>query len=1221
MIPATMTIVRNPFEPQKNRSIRQVVPGVTVGHALREYGVSSELQDLVVSVNGKAVTDLSLKVESGDWLTVAPRIHGGGGGGGGKNLLAIVAGIALMVVSMGVASVAAGGAFFGAGMVTPALFSTGWLLGMAVMTLGGLLLQSLFPAPQMDLGEFASGDWTKTQTYGWGTMKSLQGQGYAIGVTFGDIFTAGQLLASHVTTDGDKQYLNLLLSGGEGPLDYINNLTIDGNPIANYDGVTVDYRLGLNDQTVIPNFADTYADQALNYDLAVNNPAVQQTEGNAGQGLEVTVELPSGLYYGNDQGGLDSATVRILAEYRIVGAASYATWGQWDITAASNGAVRRVYRLDNLTAGQYEVRLTCTYKSGETSRYSTRAYWTQLTHIMYDDFALPNLALVGIRALATDQLSGSMPELKWGQGRANIWAWNSNTASYESRPANRPAWACYDLAHYARRLKDVRTGQWVYVVKGRQADRLDHTGFLAWATMNIAKNLTFDHYYEQASEFWAAMKLPETVGRGKVIMKGTSYTPIWDDAKQPVQMFTVGNSNNFRQKFLPMKDRANAVEVTFFDRERKGERRVITVPSDNYKNEVPNPTQITLYGVTTLDQAWREGKYRLRLNLLTRTCTWDAGVDAIACQVGDLVLVQNDVPQWGFGGRIVSSSRTEEEPYVDTVTLDRKVSMVPGTTDEVKIRLADVVDMSTGQPRDKYITMIVAPVDEPTETNVLTLEELCEYMPAQFDVYSFGEQNISTKPFVVLRITRPTDQDKRQLTGLEYIEEIYTEATDVPDVEYSALVGTAVISGLATDQRKLGSGNIEILVSWFIDRGNYGSAIVLCDGKLVAKTTMEKKCRFVVGSNGIYTITVIASDAFGNQAGSGSTIIHDSSIFVPPDVTTLFVNQLASGRKRFSWNYTYPVPNDVAGFRIKIKPVTRSSWDSSQNLFDGIVAASPYETDAVLPGQYVVLVKAVDTNGNESVNSASVSVGLGDEIVQNVIVSHDLAANGFVGTKIGCSVVGGDLVANDSGGLFWPPDEYPFWPEDTEAFWQSQFEAMVYEEYVAIEVGQFLLQLTTQGSARVLYAQSPNFWPADTEPFWPADDQPFWPTPAASDYQSYMSKIITAETGYFLRVEIDGGPTQGKITRFVAIIDVPDESETVNNVAISAGGTRLPITKSYLSILNVAATLQDDGGTAFTVKCIDKDPILGPIMKCYNIGGVSVSGTIDATIQGVKKMN
>src|SRR5574343_1615849 len=105
---------------------------------------------------------------------------------------------------------------------------------------------------------------------------------------------------------------------------------------------------------------------------------------------------------------------------------------------------------------------------------------------------------------------------------------------------------------------------------------------------------------------------------------------------------------------------------------------------------------------------------------------------------------------------------------------------------------------------------------------------------------------------------------------------------------------------------------------------------------------------------------------------------------------------------------------------------------------------------------------------------------------------------------------------------------------------------------------------------------------------------------------------ITAETGeYEIRVRTNLSRTQGQIRNLIVNFDVPDIMETVDDKAISASGTRLPLTKSYYAILNVNLTVQDDGGSARTARVMDKSTS-GPLVKCFDINGNPTAGKVDA---------
>jgi len=60
----------------------------------------------------------------------------------------------------------------------------------------------------------------------------------------------------------------------------------------------------------------------------------------------------------------------------------------------------------------------------------------------------------------------------------------------------------------------------------------------------------------------------------------------------------------------------------------------------------------------------------------------------------------------------------------------------------------------------------------------------------------------------------------------------------------------------------------------------------------------------------------------------------------------------------------------------------------------------------------------------------------------------------------------------------------------------------------------------------------------------------------------------------------------------------------------------LPIVKDYFSIKTVNLTLIADTSNTFIAKVIDKDPVLGPLVQCFDVTNTPIIGKIDATIQG-----
>jgi len=1072
----TFIKISNPFN-HSDREIKQIeyIPGATVGDYARNEGFQDSGNEIILSMNGHVVDNMGLPVAAGSYIAMAPTIRGGEGGG--KNTLALIAGIALSVVAMGVGSVVSGGAFMGSGALAMGSWSwAGYLAAMAVMWVGGMLVSRMTPKPELDIEQ-------QSVTYSWNPGYLLQGQGHAVGIIYGTVRPTMTVLSQHISSDGEKQYLNLVLCVGDGPIDSITEIKINDNPIENYQEPLYEVRLGTNNQEgfdrgKVLNFLDTYADQPLSYELELAADWVEhQTDGNSANGLEIELSMPGGLYHVNDDGATVAASVTVEAEYKkaadevwtnfwdagvfitamtqqgvaytgtgpiynislgISAAAEVWTitctesqntsgnWGQpgsyakkfsvvgsvsgakadavlgtrytngyiaFDITetqycgtgyvftitigaqtskaigAASTSAIRRVFRVDNVDnvdTDQYDVRVRCTAKSGTTTRDVTRVFWTNLSSIIYDDFVRPCKALIGMKILATGQLSGSMPNITCLATRSTVYVWNSTTLAYETQDADNPAWAAYDLIHRAKYLYNVNAAAYQYIVRGAAKEKLIYQDFKDWGDFCDTKSLKVNYFLEKATDLWTALRELENCGRGKVILRGTRFGAICDSAADPVQLFTVGNiiKDTFREEFLPMKDRANSLEITFNNKDKNYERDVITVYGDTYDTSttVKHPTQITFDGITDFDQAYKEAAYRLRLNkYLTRTVSFEAGADAIACQVGDVILVQHDVPQWGYGGRIISVVGR-------ILTLDRSITFAALTDYSILVRLS-----ATDAIVQKNLVQFG--VETTTATVTTTTDFATE--PAKHDVYTLGEIDVEAKPFRVANITRASDLTRR-ITALEYVEAVYTEATDVPTTSYSAL--TPYIDaydlrvGQETYAQRDGTAMSVLYVSWNVPRNREAKSFhVFYTRDNVNWLKWGETDQTSITIMGVKALeTYVVKICTLNELNILSPGIISASCYVtgkdlpPSDVTALTAVQDPNDKRKIALAWTGVTNVDLRGYLVYESGVQVSNY-----LTDTAFSYTATETKT-----HVFTVYAVDRSGNLSTTAATASVSV-----------------------------------------------------------------------------------------------------------------------------------------------------------------------------------------------------------------------------------------------------
>jgi hypothetical protein len=336
----------------------------------------------------------------------------------------------------------------------------------------------------------------------------------------------------------------------------------------------------------------------------------------------------------------------------------------------------------------------------------------------------------------------------------------------------------------------------------------------------------------------------------------------------------------------------------------------------------------------------------------------------------------------------------------------------------------------------------------------------------------------------------------------------------------------------------------------------------------------------------------------------------------PPDVAGFDVRG-----STLSWSAVNAV--DLAGYQVRFNYGNNRDWGIASPLHTGLVTKSPWTQEIVPPGLITLMVKAQDTSGNQSAAAAVIVANLGDTILENLILTYDIKGAGFPGSIVNGAVVGGLLRAADSGDLFWGDDAAQFWRLDAENFWNAaSYLALDYQTgYVvqAAEVGSRLtLDAVVDAASYTLdyrFDATGEFWGGDASYFWGSDASPFWTQP--TPWRAWPGEIESVPAGLIqFRITTQSGPIQGAVSVLAFNFDVEDEFEELDNVAVSASGTRLVLTKPYRSINNVQLTLQGTGA-AVTARAIDKS-ISGPLVACFNASGTQVAGIIDARIQGVK---
>lgn len=903
-----------------------------IDEVLKELKYDNEIYDLVISKNS-VIQSGFFELENGDVVNIAIVPKGGGRGGGGKKILGIVASIAIAIAAPYAAAGMLGTVIGGTGAMAAGLGTYALAAGIAVA--GNLLLSAIMPKPSMP--GFDRMDFKNSNTYGWNKPTNQAMQAQVVPKVFGTHKITPPLIASHIISDGDEQYFNGLYALNDGEIKDIREIKINDEPIENFKGVTYEIRNGLNNQNIISNFNDTSYDKnigkKLNPDLSYS---LAQTDGNFVTSLSVTLVFPRGLYYANDKGGLDGYSVNVRVEYSADGknwtpitGVSYTV-----VTAAQTSTFRRVFKADNLPPNKYNIRAKFETAPNTGSRYASDCYLEYVTETVSDDFIYPKTALLAIRALATDQLNGGAPRIS-----AVVTA-NSDNPS-----------------HICRKILED---------SGVESSRI-MPSFNEWANFCEKKSLKCNIVFDSELSVRKALDTVSLLGRASVLQAGSKFDVIIEKAGLiPAQSFLFGMGNilsdTFKQNFLPLVDRANFIEITYYDKNKDYEPSVVSVgqiAADN--SRVSNKSSVTLVGCTDEAQARAYGRFTLNCNrYLTETIEFEADKDSLVCRYGDIIKVSHDTPQYGFSGRLL------EDSGADFVILDRDLDTVGG------VKYAIQIKNDVNEIKEFEILEILAP-------NKLRLN-LNGSVFKKYDNYAFGEINKASKLYRILKIAT-SGEFTRHITAIEYNEDIYDDRENISVTDYSSLgVRNLRISEyLKYDTAK----NIKTMLAlaWSGDSLFYFVTYKSASEERTIKV-FNSAFEFEAKEGETYEITV--KDGVGNSASKTYNVL--GKLYPPGPVENLKVVELMDDWA-LSWSYDNS-PLDFKEFHI---------------YKDGVFLETTQALNFVTPitGISVIYdIYAVDTSGVKSAVSSVTAIAAGLENVNSVNTFYENDALNIVWGEI-----------------------------------------------------------------------------------------------------------------------------------------------------------------------------------------------------------------------------
>lgn len=807
-------------------------------------------------------------------------------------------------------------------------------------------------------------------------------------------------------------------------------------------------------------------------------------------------------------------------------------------------------------------------------------------------------------------LASATPGNSAGTHRANFSAFSfTDSTAYSVECNSNPAWVIYDL------LTDEHYGLGAHV--DRKQIALDT--FIAFAdycnapvddgASGTERRHRWDGVIDTTGSAWDTIQTVARTARASILLQADSIRAVFQDVATAAQLFTMSNikRGTFALTYQAPRTSANAWEIQYLNAAADYEQDYESYDDPDIDDDDPYRCQTTpLYGVTRRSQALREARFLCRANrLLTTMCSFEVGIDALACEPGDRIEVQHDVPAWGAGGRVAAGSAS-------TITFDRPVTLAAGSVHEVTVRHADdsIETRTVTTSAGTHVTVAVAPD--------------WTAAPAADDVFAVGVENIQTRPFLVTSIERTKDMECR-VECVEYDESLYSDALgDIGEVTYTTLPDPrtipADVTGLVVTERaqieKDGTIKNVIDVTYTFPVDAIEALIYWCESDYSDHWThvgSTRSTRYTIDSDVAYGITyrvaVAAASAWGLHKSPAAAPSAEITIYgrttPPSNVTGLTVTRLLSDLS-FRWNEVADA--DLAGYEIRYGS---ASWDSAQILGTALQGGA-WTTVNFAQGTTHYLIKAYNTSGIYSAVAGSIETSIPGRIAENLVVERDEVAEGWDGTKTKMTVDGVvlDLDAGELIGVYETPEI------DCGASVRSLVACLVSAAQVDLGAtwasaswtwgSETAEAATWSGSGTPHMALSVKFRHGDT-------------SGSLGAYSPFLPGQYTAQYYQFcVTVTVDSAAYSATIENMLTTIDVPDYVISGRNVAVAATGTTTITWTDYGNGFNVTpkvVAVADAGGAGDNIEIYSVSSST-MVVRYWSGAGAQVAGHMNFVAQG-----
>jgi predicted phage tail protein len=486
-----------------------------------------------------------------------------------------------------------------------------------------------------------------------------------------------------------------LVSEGEiaGLVNGLRSIYLDGTPLTNDDGtfnfqnVSVDYRLGTQDQDYIPGFPAVESESAVGVELTNAAPWSRSVTNTQLSAVRVRLSVPA-LSKANTSTG-DIGGYRV--EYAIDVATDGGSFEQVLASAFDGKTTTKYERSERVNlppaVNGWTVRVRRLTPNANSSTVADTTLVESFTEIIDAKLRYPNSAVVGIQIDARQfnniptrsyHMRGRVirvPSNYDPESRAYIGIWDG---TFKVAWTNNPAWVFYDLVLHPRyglgdRVNAAMVDKWSLYQIGQYCDQLVPDG-----KGGQEPRFTCNCYLQSRADAYKVLQDLASIFRGMAYWASGNVMAVADMPADPVYTFTAANvvDGRFIYAGSPRKSRYTVALVSWNDPDDFYRAKVEYVPDDEgIARYGVQESEISAFGCTSQGQAQRAGQWILLTSRLeTETVSFQVGLDAALVAPGSIIRVA-DPSRAGrrIGGRVRSADGR-------TVVLDKADQVAAGDT-------------------------------------------------------------------------------------------------------------------------------------------------------------------------------------------------------------------------------------------------------------------------------------------------------------------------------------------------------------------------------------------------------------------------------------------------------------------------------------------------------------------------------------------------------------